>query len=99
MTLVIDAGLDNMGSFESFGKKTPVDMPGRLACLGQGRLLYSGIHMFSGLTGHRVDQSFRFFAVKFPALEALNGPMQKQESRTTETACDQLASEPMELAK
>lgn len=99
MTLVIDAGPDNMGSFESFGKKPPVDVPGRLACLGQRRLLYLMNNMFSGLTGHRVDQSFRLFAVKFPALEVLDGPMRKQESRTKETACDQLESEPMELAK
>ena len=64
------------------------DMPRLLAFLEQERLLYSINHMFSGLTGRRVDEDFQLFAERFPAMEILNGAMPARSNRASFQACD-----------
>lgn len=66
------------------------DMPRLLAYLEQERLLYSINHMFSGLTGRRVEEDFLLFAEHFPAIEVLNGAMPHRSNRTAASACDSL---------
>lgn len=66
------------------------DMPRLLAYLQQERLLYSINHMFSGLTGRRVEEDFRYFAEQFPAMEVKNGAMLERSNRTAEQACESL---------
>lgn len=66
------------------------DMPRLLAYLQQERLLYSINHMFSGLTGRRVEEDFQFFAENFPAMEILNGAMPVTSNRASSQACDSL---------
>lgn len=66
------------------------DMPRLLAYLEQERLLYSINHMFSGLTGRRVEEDFRLFAERFPAMEVLNGAMPARSNRAATKACDSL---------
>ena len=46
-----------------------------LPSLQQERLLYSIYHMFSGLTGRRVEVGFQFLAETFPAMETPDGAM------------------------
>ena len=51
------------------------DLPSLLAYLDGRRLLYSINHVYSGLTGPRVESDFEEFAERFPAVETLNGQM------------------------
>src|SRR5262249_42430200 len=46
-----------------------------LAYLDEQKLLFSANHVFSGLTGPRVDGDFDEFASRYPAMETLNGQM------------------------
>jgi predicted metal-dependent phosphoesterase TrpH len=51
------------------------DFPSFLAYCGEQRLLFSVNHVFSGLTGRRTVEDFEEFALRFPAVETLNGAM------------------------
>ncbi len=66
------------------------DMPRLLAFLEQERLLYSVNHMFSGLTGRRMEEDFLLFAEHFPAIETLNGAMPSRSNRAAHLACHSL---------
>lgn len=51
------------------------DLPSLVAYLREQNLLFSINHAFSGLTGRRTTDDFRYFADEFPAVETLNGHM------------------------
>lgn len=51
------------------------DMPRLLAYLNERGLLFSINHVYSGLTGKRVEADFEDFSKKFPAVETRNGQM------------------------
>ena len=57
------------------------DLPRLIAYLHEKRLLFSINHVFSSLTGPRTDADFEDFAVKFPAVEILNGQMPAAANR------------------
>ena len=54
------------------------DFPAFLAYCDEQRLLFSVNHVFSGLTGHRTNEDFEEFALRFPAVETRNGAMLAQ---------------------
>ncbi len=51
------------------------DLPALLAYLSERRLFFTINHVFSGLTGARNRDDFRWFRERFPAIESLNGHM------------------------
>jgi len=51
------------------------------AYLNEQELLYSANHIFSGLTGRRSAEDFRWFENAFPAIEARNGCMLERSNR------------------
>lgn len=51
------------------------DLPRLIAYLRERQLLFSINHVFSGLTGRRVEADFENFASNFPAVETRNGQM------------------------
>jgi predicted metal-dependent phosphoesterase TrpH len=59
-----------------------------LMYLTERKLFFSVNHVFSGLTGHRDEEDFRWFASYFPAFETRNGQM---TARANESAA-QLAA-------
>jgi predicted metal-dependent phosphoesterase TrpH len=60
------------------------DLPALTAYLNERRLLYSVNHIFSGLTGRRVESDYDDFAARFPAVEILNGQMLAVANRYAE---------------
>jgi predicted metal-dependent phosphoesterase TrpH len=57
------------------------DLPRLVAYLQERRLLFSINHVFSGLTGARVEADFEDFSRDFPAVETRNGQMLEAANR------------------
>jgi predicted metal-dependent phosphoesterase TrpH len=55
-----------------------------LMYLTERKLFFSVNHVFSGLTGHRKEEDFLWFASYAPALEVRNGQMWAQANRSAE---------------
>ena len=51
------------------------DVASLIAYLNEQRLTFSINHVFSSLTGRRMQRDFNYFAQRFPAVETLNGHM------------------------
>lgn len=56
-----------------------------LMYLTERRLFFSVNHIFSGLTGHRADEDFNWFASYAPAFEIRNGQMCPEANRHAES--------------
>jgi predicted metal-dependent phosphoesterase TrpH len=65
------------------------DLPRLIAYLHEKRLLFSINHVFSSLTGPRTEADFEDFAVKFPAVETLNGQMPAAANRRAAAFAEQ----------
>ncbi len=51
------------------------DLPRLVAYLNEKRLFFTINHVFSGLTGPRLEADFEYFAKNFPGIETRNGQM------------------------
>lgn len=61
-----------------------------LMYLTERKLFFSANHIFSGLTGHREEEDFRWFESYVPAYETRNGKMWKEANASAEKVAKQL---------
>jgi predicted metal-dependent phosphoesterase TrpH len=71
------------------------DLPRLIAYLHEKRMLFSINHVFSSLTGPRNQADFEDFAVKFPAVETLNGQMLAAANRLAAAFAERHARIPL----
>lgn len=64
------------------------DLPALLAYLSEKRLFFSINHVFSGLTGAREREDFRWFREYFPAVETKNGHMLEEQNASAARLAD-----------